>query len=57
MRPRRKSPESEDSRFDFSLVLLIALAVVIVAVLTWDVWMPHFYKHVRLFQRETWLRA
>ncbi len=41
MTRRSDSDEPSDGGVDFSVVLLIAAVLVILAALTWEIWMPH----------------
>lgn len=38
-------PEPDETRWDWSSTLLIVLVVLVVAILTFEIWAPHFGVH------------
>lgn len=41
----RRTPEDPEPRWDWTATLLVLLAVVLFAVLTFEIWAPHFGAH------------
>ena len=39
------TPEQDDQRWDWTATLLVLLAVVLLGVLTFEIWAPHFSAH------------